>query len=251
MGGHGWGWLSKLGISYPVSVSFAGCNPTACADGKSGEGNRTVLSGLWVSAPPRRGWDGESRAGLGCKGGEAPTHPLRGAGGLAGGFAWGSTAGAFGARCAGAGVWQNLSWTKGIDSGGDAHRVGLGTGCWAGQCRACRVSAEPWVSGWFAPAELCSAQFFRLSWPRSLLRAGTMSDRGTRSGVAGAAGPASCSHALPSCLLQGGESCSGLLVWVMVCLGPKWLEVRGATVNPGSCGAQPFSAVSLPGAALA
>lgn len=127
MGGHGWGRLSKLGISYPVSVSFAGCNPTACADGKSGEGNRTVLSGLWVSAPPRRGWDGESLAGLGCKGGEAPMHPLRGAGGLAGGFTWGSVAGAFGARCAGAGVWQNLSWTKGIDSGGDAHRVGLGT----------------------------------------------------------------------------------------------------------------------------
>lgn len=80
-----------------------------------------------------------------------------------------------------------------------------------------------------------------------------MSDRGTRSGVAGAAGPASCSHALPSCLLQGGKSCSRLLVWVMValCLRPKWLEARGATVNPGSCSAQPFSAVSPPGAALA
>lgn len=80
--GHGQGRLSKLGISYPVSVSFAGCNPTACADGKSGKGNRTVLSGLWVSAPPRRGWDGESQAGLGCEGGEVPALPLGGAGGL-------------------------------------------------------------------------------------------------------------------------------------------------------------------------
>lgn len=70
--GHGRGLLSKLGISYPVSVSFAGCNPTACADGKSGEGNRTVLSGLWVTAPPRRGWDGREPGGrAGVRGGRS------------------------------------------------------------------------------------------------------------------------------------------------------------------------------------
>jgi len=96
----GWGWLgtagggfSKLGISYPVSVSFAGCDPAACADGKSGEGNGMVLSGLWVSAPPRRGGDRDSRAELGCEEGErCPRFPRRGwgawPGGLCPGAAW-------------------------------------------------------------------------------------------------------------------------------------------------------------------
>lgn len=137
--GHGRGLLSKLGISYPVSVSFAGCNPTACADGKSGEGNRTVLSGLWVTAPPRRGWDGREPGGrAGVRGGRsAHASPRRVWGGLAGGFAWGSTAGAFGACCAGAGVWWSLSWTRGTDSGGDVHHEGLGTG--GGVGRAERV----------------------------------------------------------------------------------------------------------------
>lgn len=57
------GGFPSWGFPLPTR-SFAGCDPTACADGKSGEGNRTVLSGLWVSAPPRRGWDEGSRAGV-------------------------------------------------------------------------------------------------------------------------------------------------------------------------------------------
>lgn len=60
----GRGWLFHTGHFLSCCVPCAGRDPAAGADGKSGQGNRTVLSGLWGLAPPRRGWDRESRAGV-------------------------------------------------------------------------------------------------------------------------------------------------------------------------------------------
>lgn len=137
---------------------------------------------------------------------------------------------------------------EGIFSAGDRADVRAGRGELA-------LGVIPPSWGWARAAEMvCSCLgSSRESWalpavlPRSLLCARALCGSGIRSGVAGAAGPASCSCALPPCQIQGGQTFSRLLVWLVCafCWLPKQQEARAWWRRSGGPRFLPCSAPSV------